>query len=273
LLLFRAPAVVLNGSFKRDAQLSMKARLDVGTDVAMIGAWDAQRGSTPFSAAELQRVPETLDGDAANGHLFFVRMGGDGGGPAEVYVDEVIPPDVQDELIPVGDEFLLELPSGKLVVDGVEHYRASPAAPNGSVAVPAGHYSVRCYIARDAEQPARSEEALKARVGSAEVAYYDRMNAVGCLGGASTLLLFPILAFPLGWKIALAATVVVFISFFHVREWVLKRNPRYQRLDRVVPAFRRENQDPMFVFELRSIRERGALRGGSVSLPSRAARV
>jgi hypothetical protein len=190
----------------------------------------------------------------------------------EVYVDESISPDVQDKLIPVSDEFLLNLPSGKLVVDGVEHYRASPpVGSNGSVAVPAGHYSVRCYIAKDTDQPPKSEEALRTLVGSAELAYYDRMNAAGCVGGASTLLLFPTLAFPLGWKVALAVTVVVFVSFFHVREWVLKRNARYQRLDKVVPAFRREHQDPLFVFELRSIRDRGVLKGGSVSLWSRAA--
>jgi hypothetical protein len=83
---------------------------------------------------------------------------------------------------------------------------------------------------------------------------------------ALTLLLFPILSFPLGWKVALPITAAVFISFFPAREWLLKRNARYQRLDKVVPVFRLQHQDPVFVFELRSIRDRAALRGGSVSL-------
>jgi hypothetical protein len=246
----------------------MKARFDAGSDIAMIGAWDAERGSTPFTASESKHIPETLDADAAAGRLFFVRTGGDGGWPVDVYIDEAIPGDVQTQLVPAGGEFLLALPSGKLVVDGVEYYRAKPApGSDGSVAVPPGRYSIRCYTAKDEERPPKSEEALEKLVGRKELAHYDRMNVAGCLGGASTLLLFPILAFPLGWKVALAVTIVVFVSFFHVREWVLKRNARYQRLDQVIPAFRRENEDPLFVFELRTIADRGVLtRGGSVSV-------
>lgn len=31
----------------------MKARIDAGTDVAMIGAWDVRQNDSPFTAAEL----------------------------------------------------------------------------------------------------------------------------------------------------------------------------------------------------------------------------
>src|SRR3712207_7537286 len=54
-------------------------------------------------------------------------------------------------------------------------------------------------------------------------------------------------SFPLGWKVGLACTVVVFLSFFHVRERILKRSDRYQRLDKVIPAFRLGNEDPTLV--------------------------
>lgn len=150
----------------------MKARIDAGTDVAMIGAWDAQRDSMPFTASELKHVSETLDADAAEGHVFLFK---------------------DDELTP------------------------------------------------------RSEEDLRTLVGSADLEYYDRINSRGCLGGALTLLLFPILSFPLGWKVALPVTAVVFLSFFPALERLLKRNARYQRLHTVVPVFRLQNQDPMLV--------------------------
>jgi hypothetical protein len=242
----------------------MKARLDAGTDVAMIGAWDAQRDSTPLSADEQKRFSNLLEADAAEGHLFLVRTGKDGSGPIDLYVDEPMPDEVRDRLLPSGHESLLALPSGALVVDGAEYYRAPTRAPERSraITVPAGQYSVRCYITKDEEQTPKSEDELRTRVGSADLAYYDRLNKTGCLLGAATLLLFPILWFPLGWKIALAVTAVIFVSFFHVREWVLKRNARYKRLDAIVPAFRIANEDPWFVFELRSVRDRGADAGG-----------
>src|SRR5688572_27864061 len=106
-------------SSHRDA--AMKARFDAGTDVAMIGAWDAQRGAQPFSADEYRRLSDTLDADAAEGHVFVVYTGADGGGPVDVYIDEPIPGDLMGRLTPVGDECVLALPSGSLDVDGVEH--------------------------------------------------------------------------------------------------------------------------------------------------------
>jgi hypothetical protein len=247
----------------------MKARIDAGTDVAMIGAWDAQRNAKAFTTSQLSQLSDTLEADAAEGHLFLLHTGADGGGPIDLYIDEAIPSDIYQRLVPLGGEFLLALPSGALVVGGAEDYRlAEPkiTGPNSVLTVPAGDYSLRCYTAKDEEQSPRSENELKRLVGTADLEYYDRVNSSGCLFGALTLLLFPILSFPLGWKVALPITAAVFISFFPAREWLLKRNARYQRLDKVVPVFRLQHQDPVFVFELRSIRDRAALRGGSVSL-------
>jgi hypothetical protein len=247
----------------------MKARIDAGTDVAMIGAWDAQRNAKAFTTSQLSQLSDTLEADAAEGHLFLLHTGADGGGPIDVYIDEAIPSEIRDCLVPSDGEFLLSLPSGALVVGGAEDYRSAEpkiTGPNSIVAVPAGDYSLRCYTPKDEEQSPQSENELRRIVGSADLEYYDRVNSSGCLVGALTLLLFPILSFPLGWKVALAITAVVFLSFFPAREWLLKRNARYQRLHKVVPAFRLEHQDPMFVFELRPIRDRATLKGGSVSL-------
>src|SRR4051812_16716169 len=102
----------------------MKARFDAGTDVAMIGAWDAERGAQPFTAEEFKRLSDTLDADATAGHIFVLHTGGDGGGAVDVYVDEPIPDATMARLTPLGDECVLALPSGSLIVDGVEHYRA-----------------------------------------------------------------------------------------------------------------------------------------------------
>jgi len=249
----------------------MKARFDAGTDVAMIGAWDLGRNAQPFTAEEYKQLTDTLDADAERGHLFVLHTGADGGGPVDVYIDGSVPDDTLARLTPVGDELVLALPSGQLIVDGVEYYRARrPDATLSSraVTVPAGDYLLRCYAPTDEEQEAapRSEHDVETIIGKDELRYYERVTRGGCLVGLGLLLLFPILGPLAGWRIAFATTVVAVIGFFYVREWVLRRNTRFSRLREAVTAHRLGTQEPTFVLELRRIEDRAGLTGGSVSL-------
>src|SRR3982751_5064417 len=143
----------------------MKARFDAGTDVAMIGAWDAQRGAQPVTAEEYRRLSDTLDADADAGHIFVLHTRADGGGQVDLYVDEPIPSEVMTSLTPQGGEFVLALPSGSLMVDGVEHYRPrkpDAASSDRAVQVPPGDYTLRCYAAKyDEEAAPRSERDLE----------------------------------------------------------------------------------------------------------------
>ena len=59
----------------------MRTRIDAGTDVAMIGAWDAQQNASPFTPAELADHQNSLERDVSRGALVLIRTGGDGGGP------------------------------------------------------------------------------------------------------------------------------------------------------------------------------------------------
>lgn len=235
----------------------------------MVGLWDARLNSMPFRPADTTQVPSTLEKETEDGRLFLIHTGSDGGGPVDLYIDDEIPAEIQPRLRPVEGAFLLAVPSGKLLVGGAEDYRAEKPKitdRNSIVAVHAGDYAVRCYTPKDEEQSARSEEALRDLVGGDELAYYDRTNRMGCMRSMLTFLLFPVLIHPLGWKLALAVTVVAFVASFHLREWVLKRNPRYQRLQHIVPAFRLQQEVPALVFELRTLKDRAGLKGGSVTL-------
>src|SRR5438046_1464128 len=69
----------------------MHKRVDAGTDVAMIGAWDAARGALPFSADQQRRFSKSLAKEASAGHVFLIHTGADGGGPVDVFVDEDAP--------------------------------------------------------------------------------------------------------------------------------------------------------------------------------------
>src|SRR5688572_20003201 len=98
----------------------MYRRIEVGTDVAMIGVWDAARDATPRP----WKSADELEAEAAEGHLFLLHTGADGGGPVDVYVDADVPVEVLTTLKPLGREFLVAAPSGRLVIGGVEDYRA-----------------------------------------------------------------------------------------------------------------------------------------------------
>jgi hypothetical protein len=231
----------------------MKARVDAGTDVAMIGAWDASRNASPFTAAERTDHLKTLERDASEGLLFLIHTGGDGGGPMDVYIDETAPPAVRARIKLIAENARLSVPTGTLIVGGVEDYRSDESrltGPGSVIQLPAGDYALRCFVPKDPEQEPSAEQRLREVVPVDDINYYDRINSRGCAAGALTLLLFPILAVAIDWRIALAITAAVFLSFFPLRERILKRNARYQRLNAIIPRTRLEQADPTFVLEL-----------------------
>jgi hypothetical protein len=248
----------------------MKARIQAGTDIALIGAWDASCNARPLAASANQRA--VLEADAAEGHLFLLETHADGGGAIDVYVDQAIEQEVLARLRPVpadGKPFLLAVPTGALLVRGAEDYRAgAPIATTDRsvVRIPPGDYGVRCYAPTDPEREPASEAELRKLVGEGDLAYYDRTNRAGCLIGVLLLLLFPINLFPFGWVTALAITVVVVLAYFALRAKLLERNERYQRLHKVIPPFRLRTEDPWLVLELRRVPARAGLAGGIASL-------
>ena len=243
-------------------------RIDAGTDVAMIGAWDAARDATPVVRAK--GWAETFEREVGEGHLFLIHTGADGGGPIDVYVDAEIPQKVSKGVRAVEGEFLLAVPSGRLVVGGAEDYRAAKRRitnDDSVVDIPSGNYALRCYLGPDDEEerPA-SEKELKARVGTDELRWYDRANAIVVAIGFATLLLFPLSTIWLRWWVSLALTFVVFLAYWHVSAWLLRRSTRYVELDRVITPFRFANAPPSFILELRKVADTTGLRGGSVSI-------
>jgi hypothetical protein len=244
-------------------------RVDVGTDVAMIGAWDANRDARPPDRAV--NWAEALQRDVDEGHLFLIHTGADGGGPVDVYVDTEVPPKVLDGASALDGEFFLALPTGRMVVGGAEDYRAAKRRitdDNSVVGVPPGNYLLRCYVGPDEDQddmPA-SEKELKARVGAENLRWYDRANGTIVVVGFAMLLQFPLLAVWLRWWIALAIALVVFFAYWHISAWLIRRSARYVELERVITPFRFAHAPPSFILELRAVADTTGLRGGSVHI-------
>lgn len=213
----------------------MKNRIEAGTDIAMIGAWDASRNDSALAGMGSKKLLQSLEADCAAARLFLLHTGGDGGGPVDVYVDAAIPGAVRKKYRAAQREFLISVPSGRLVIGGMEDYRNGSAKITGAdsvVNLPSGDYALRCLAPKGevyAETPTRAE--LEAKVGAADFKYHRRIQTVALTAYFGVPVLFVILCFVLGWKRALAvAAAVGLISYGMVR--LISTNERFRRVSR-----------------------------------------
>jgi hypothetical protein len=258
----------------------MYQRIDAGTDVAMIGAWDAGRGAMPFSSDQSRKYRKSLEKEATAGHIFLIHTGADGGGPVDVYVDESVPEAVQTSTRAIGGEFLLTVPSGRLIVAGAEDFRSEAIGEGsgaGVVTIPPGDYAVRCRTAEGDRESAGEFNSLRdceEKVLTAEEReYYHRRNygeLLLILVGWGLFLLFLPMARQWGWKIALPVTLIIALPYFH---WLDRRarrrakaDPRWQEINRKLGAAWERDQARTFVLEMRKLESRNGLTGGSVSV-------
>jgi hypothetical protein len=255
----------------------MHARVDAGTDIAMIGAWDQSRGA--LALGPRGHSPEALELEAAEGHLFFIRTGADGSGAVDVYVDQDIPEGLRANARRADGEFLIRIPSGKLTVAGVEEY-GSPGSPaaGGDVAISVqpGDYRLVCYIGHDDDDsPAGPSirELEQSLLSADDRDYWSRIQSSELrtvLVGYSLLLLFPLLVYPLGWKISVAITAAIFLTYFYfvARGTARKEktDQRWLRINRMLTEGFLHSQRPTFSLHLRRIDCPTALKGGFIKV-------
>ena len=247
----------------------MRARVDAGTDVAMIGAWDARRDEEPFSRDTFSRVQASIEADATSGALFLIHTGADGGGPVDVFIDEPIAAEALARLKPIEGLRRLALPSGALRIGGLEYYRApKPRGRAAELVVPAGEYAVSAFVPLDEEAEPPSEAALRKQVGVDELKAYDRINMAVVMGGFAAPSLALLLLVPAsGWKIAVPVAIAVFLAWFPATQWILRRSRSYTRLNEAAVESRLRQGPPALVLSLRRLAPYEVLSGGSGSIP------
>ena len=104
-------------------------------------------------------------------------------------------------------------------------------------------------------------------IGSTEVDYYDNANRNGLVFGLGTLLVLPVLLFFIPWFVAVPTTLGVFLGYFHFRQWLLRRNPRYQSAAGTIVPWRLARERPILAIQLS--KWHGELLGGpSMSVAS-----
>lgn len=252
----------------------MKNVIDAGTDVAMIGAWDEGVRTDPLDdAMPSSRRRQALLDDAKRARLFLVMTGVDGASDVQVHVDEPIPASLRSALRKCRGRFRIAVPSGRLMVGGAEDYRsAAPRVTSDAsvVVVAPGDYAVELYAAKDVEQTGDqlpSHDELERIVG-AEYLYFRAVER-RALRGLWLLLLFPLLTPWLGWKLALAGTLVPLAAYSLVHAWRLKRDARYHaavgRVNAACRSFLRRGV-PALAMTLRRLRDDEPLDGGIVEL-------
>jgi hypothetical protein len=134
-----------------------KYRVDVGTDIALIGAWDQSQNRNVLPALPFAQHRANLTSDAELGRVFLLQLGGDWGGPIDVFVDTEVPRSHRSKFKKLEGKFLVAVPTGRLVVGGAEDYRSEHAkitSEKSVISLPAGDYQLQCYCAKNEEEPA-----------------------------------------------------------------------------------------------------------------------
>jgi hypothetical protein len=270
----------------------MPHRIPAGSDIAMIGAWDASASANPFTKADttLRQYGRSLDRDATAGQLFFVRTGADGDYPTDVYLDEFLPDGLLSASYPLAAdrEFLLHLPTGRLVIGGVEAYRSPKAdsSPVHPLTVTPGDYSLTCRALPPPDER-QAERDLASAVGPEDLAHHARINrrraALGCLLPVALMIA---LLYPIGrWLdvphrstralvsrtllLSLCIALPTSIAYHRLSARRLRRDDRYQRVRQAIAAYDAAHaNDPALIFHLRRITD-GATHpatGGSADL-------
>ena len=250
----------------------MKTRIDAGTDIAMIGVWDAGRNDSALAGTFGRKLEQMLEQDCAAAHLFLLRTGGDGGGPVDVYVDSVVPEDVRKQCRAAKREFLISVPSGRLVVGGIEEYRSGgvkAAAADSAVEVPGGNYSLRCLVPKEEvhfDPPAPAE--LRAMVGAEDHQYYRRIQKLVLVTYFGVLFLFGGLIIPLGWKKALAIAAAAGLMGYGLMRFI-SGNERFRRVARAENELWQQARArglPTVILELHRVDDTSTLSGGTLHL-------
>jgi hypothetical protein len=199
-------------------------------------------------------------------------MGADVGGAVDLFVDEDVPADMVAESSPVRDQRTVVVRSGEVAIDGIEHFATEGQSTDlpSRGQIPNGTYLTKIRVTKNEDElpEPKSEKEIRRLLGADNVVFHEKTNLKTLLIGLSTLLLLPILLFVVRWYVAVPVTLVVFIGYFHVAQWWLKRNPRFQKVDAQIGAMRLAGERPIVIIQLSNWS--GALAGGPpLVLPER----
>jgi hypothetical protein len=206
---------------------------------------------------------EALERDAVAGKVFYLASEDPMRFRVDVYIAETQPPELQQDFQALGGSFLLDLPSGRLVVAG---YNSNDATASVTpIAVPDGAY-VLTMMGRRAFDGRRHEQEMIALVGDADWRFSKRTNWLSFLGCLPTVLALGTLFFAFRegqWRgfFYFALPLLVLAWAPHV---ILRNSKRYQRIERLMKEH--EAAKPHFILKLALTERTSELAGGFVNV-------
>lgn len=244
----------------------MLKRIDLGTDIAMIGVWDPTQTFPELRSAKYADYIATLHTEAEAGRLFFINTGGDGGCPADIYVNER--PNAEHlSLYETPDRaFLIESRSGRLIVGGLEDYGANKrqiTTEEDEFSVKPGRYKLRFYF-RDEEKYGASFEK---HIGRDDLDYH--LSRFDCCTSGCLLFIFVLVLSVASWVLAAmfpwlwmatAGVAMLGVGYITLRNRSLAKDERYQDISQRIAEY--EARFPGMIFVLIDLPPDKEVQGG-----------
>jgi hypothetical protein len=234
---------------------SMPVRLEVTADAGIVVVRDP---AVPLPAeTHLDALMRRLEELARAGQVFFLSTDDPVRYRIDLYVGESPPASVDRDFEPLGGSFLLEAPTGRLVVEGCDLPPRSEGGPGTTpIEVPAGRHVLTARGRRPFDGKRHSEDMAEG-LGPAEwrsMTRVDRLGLLGCLPTVVTLLL----AITGRWRwLALYGVPLLVVSWLPYL--ILKNTRRYRLAERRMHEH--ESARPQFILTLIPTAQEG-LSGG-----------
>ena len=233
----------------------MKFETEAGTDIAMIGIWDADVPVGELRKIPYKRLMEELSKDGHDGKILRVDTGADGGYPiCVVSTEEEFGAFRLDAYAEIQHDFFLYSQSGNFIAGGLEDYRnGTPqlTSENDRFRLEPGGFRVRVYTHDEDEDQIAKQVADE--VGEDDLRHYQERKS-GC-GIAMAAIAFGMVGgYFWSWWVLLPAILLAarVVSYFS------KLNSSDERVQRVERAFREyDNNHPALIFHFESVSEIG----------------
>lgn len=226
---------------------------EAGTDVAMLGIWDADAPTDDVGKGKYKDYQAILEADARDGKLIFINTYSDGGYPMGIVTDRAdLPSGILDWYDAVDRALFINTPTGRLVVGGLEDYRSSKpriTSEKDVFEVDPGIYQAFAYQLIGDEE--RIIDEVKRQVGDDEYEYYST-RPTGCLTASLLIAAGLIVSFFWSWWSLLIA-VVLSIAFAAYRTRANTQDERFMAVKRVSDEW--DAAHPVILFVLEKVEE------------------
>lgn len=234
----------------------MKFETEIGTDIAMIGIWDAD---VPVGKIPFKRRMQELSKDGQDGRLLRVDTSDDGDYHiCVVSTHEELQEFNLDAYAEIKNEFFLRSQSGNFIAGGVEDYRNGKpqiTSKDDQFRLEPGAYRVRVYVHNEDEEQISKRVAVE--TGDEDLRYYEDRRS-GCGIAIAGIALGIGGGYIWTWWLLLPAILLALgaVTYFS------RLNSADERMQRVEQAFREyEKAHPAVIFHFEPVPDIGVSRG------------